>query len=374
MEFKIPIEELQFIIARLSNIVRINEDDNTGMIMVEAGDGVKFRATDGSVHLIITNDKCEVIKPGKFLVKLRTIKGYVSKFVPLVDSYGTKDFHFIVEGPEGLIKTKTYFQSNKPAYRRLRFEPIYESDYPPVKPFGEAHLIINSNILKRGINKVMHCVNPGEIRRSMQGLHVIIKEDGIVFVGTNGVKLTEFELAINADIEKTSYIFTYNLAYILRAILEDDAQVFMRLEGRHAYIKSNDVYIVGSLILNEDYPNYKPMFELQKVITFPRLDFSDTVHTFLGVLDQEDNSRLTIKFNDNRLLFNNDTVESIQDFDAPFETNLDIDVNGDFLDSLLKDFISDKLEIHFTEGNNYVTFKDAESDKHTALLTILKRR
>lgn len=374
MEFKIPVEELQSIVARLSNVIKMNEEGITSMVMIEVGDGVKFKATDGSVNLIVDSDQCEIVNRGKALVQFKDIKGYISKFVPLVDDYGTKDFHFIVENSAGLIKTKTQFQSGKPSYRRLKFKIFNNETYPTVKPFDEAQLIINSSILKRGIDKVMHCVNPGEVRKSITGLNVTIKDGGIVFAGTNGVKLAEFEMDINADIEKSSYIFRYNFATILRAVLDDDAQVFMKFEGRHVYIKSNNMYIVGSLIINESYPNYKPMFELEKVITFPSLDFSDSVHTVMDVLDPEDNSRLSIVFDGSNLTLRNDVVESVQDFNAPFAADLDIDVNGEFLDSILRDFTSEKLELHFTEGNNYIVFKSPDSDKHTALLTVVKRR
>lgn len=377
MEFKIPVDELQSVFTRLSNVVQPNDDGVKSLVLIEVGDeDVKFKATDGSVTIIITSDQCEIIRKGKNLVKLADLKGYISKFIPLVDDYGTKDFHIIVDGPEGIIKTKTYFQESKAAYRRLRFELFNQwlSNYPTVKPFGEAQLIINSSILKRGINKVMHCINPAEIRRAMTGVHIIVKEDGIVFAGTNGVKLEEVELDINADIEKASYIFKYNLASVLRAILDDDAQVFMKLEGTHAYFKSNDMYIVGSLIINESYPDYKPLFNLDKTIVVPRGDFADTVHTVMDVLDPEDNSRLTLNFSGTKMILKNDIVESVQDLSEPLEYALDIDVNGDFLDSLLHDFMGDKIEIHFTKGNNYIVFKSPDNEKQTALLTIVKRR
>ena len=374
MEFKISVEELQSIVSRLSTVVKINEDDVTGMVMIEVGDDVKFKATDGSIKLIISNDQCEIISTGKALLKFKSVKGYISKFVPLVDGYGTKEFHIVADGAEGLIKAKTQFQSSKPSYRRLRFEIFKGDTYPSATPFGEAQLILNSDILKRGIGKVMYCVNPGDVRRAITGLNVIIKKDGIVFAGTNGIKLAEFELDINADIEQASYVFKYNFASVLRAVLDDDAQVFIRFGGGRVYVKSNDMYLIGSLIINESYPNYKPMFELEKVITFPRLDFADSVHTVMDVLDPEDNHRLTITFSDTKLLLKNDVVESVQEFDDPFEANLDIDINGEFLDSILYNFVGEKLELHFTDGNNYIVFKSPENDKHTALLTVVKRR
>lgn len=374
MEFKIPVEELQSVVSRLSNVIKINENNITGMVVIEVGEDVKFKATDGSISIIINNDKCEIIKTGKDIVRFRDIKGYILKFVPLVDDYGTKDFHIVTDGPEGLIKSKTQFPSGKPSYRKLRFEIFNHETFPSIKAFGEAQVILNSSILKRGIARVLHCVNPAEVRKSITGLNVTIDDNKIIFVGTNGVKLAEFAMDINADIEKKSYLFKYNLASILRSILDDDAQVFMKFEGRFVYIKSNNIYIVGGLLIGESYPDYKPMFELDKCITFPRIDFSDSIHTLMDVLDTEDNSRITLNFSGNVLTISNDRVESVHDFVDTFEHELDLDINGEFLDSILNDFIGETLSITFSDGNNYIVFQSVENSNHTALLTTIKRR
>lgn len=374
MEFKIPVEELQSVVSRLSNVIKINENNITGMVVIEVGEDVKFKATDGSVSLIINNDRCEIINTGKAIVRFRDIKGYVLKFVPLVDDYGTKDFHIITEGPEGLIKSKTQFPSGKPSYRRLRFEMFNNETFPSIKDFGEAEVIINSSILKRGIAKVLHCVNPSEVRKSITGLNVTIDDSKIVFVGTNGVKLAEFEMEINADIAKKSYIFKYNLSSILRSVLDDDAQVFMKFEGRLVYIKSNDMYITGSLLIGESYPDYKPMFDLDKRIIVPRIDFTDSVHTVMDVLDPEDNNRLTLNFSGKVLTLRNDRVESVHEFGDTFEHELDTDINGEFLDSILNDFIGEDLSITFAKDNNYIVFQSVENPSHTSLLTTIKRR
>ena len=374
MEFKIPVDELQGIISRLSNVVKVNESGITGMILIDAGDDVKFKATDGNVNLVVTAKEVEVIEKGKVLLNLDKIKGYIMKFIPLIEDYGTKDFHFVVSDKLGLIKTKTCFQSGKPAYKKLKFEVFKPELYPIIKPFGEAQLIVNSNILKRGINRVLHCVNPGEVRKAITGVGITILQDSIVFAGTNGVKLAEFSIDINADLTQDTKVMSYNLASILRSTLDDDAQVFVIFDGRYIYIKSNNLYIIGNLIIGEDFPNYRPMFDLDRVISFPRVDFTDTIHAVMDVLDAEDNHRLTLNFNDKTLTIKNDRVDSVQTFDEPFESNLDIDVNGEFLDSLLHDFIGESLELNFTDGNNYIVFKASDNEKHTALLTVVKRR
>jgi len=103
------------------------------------------------------------------------------------------------------------------------------------------------------------------------------------------------------------------------------------------------------------------------------LDFSDTVNTVMDVLDKEDNHRLSMTFAGNSLKLKNDLVETTQEFEESFAHELDIDVNGEYLDSILRDFSGTMLDIHFTPGNNYIVFK-GEDENHTALLSIVKRR
>jgi len=375
MEFKINVDELQSIFSSLSNIVRLNEDGIAGMILMDATNELKFKAASGNIKLSIDAKNFEIIEKGKALVRFIDLKSYVMKFVPLIEGYGTENYHFVISENKGLLKTKTsHGESVKPTYKRLKFRIYVEESFPPVKEFEDPQLIVNSSILKRGIGRVLHCVNPGEIRKAMAGINVTIMTDKIVFVGTNGIKLSEFALDINADIENKSHVLTYNFASVLRSILDDDAQVFIKFEGSIIYIRSNNIYISGSLVTGESYPDYKPMFNLNKVISIPRLSFYDSVHTVMDVLDPEDNHRLSLCLSGNKVVLKNDKVESEQESTVTFEDELDIDINGEFLDSLLKDFMSEFIEIHFTPENNYVVFKSADDPNQKSLLTIVRRR
>jgi len=374
MEFKIPVGELQNIVSKLSNVIKINSEDAAGMIYIKADDGLEFRGMNGYVSVIINANEYEIVDSGKFLCKFENIKGYLMRFVPLADGYGTENFHFIVGENEGMIKTKTLFQDSKPSYKTLKFELYNPAMYPAVKPFGEAQFILNSNILKQGIDKVLHCIDPTEIRNSLKGLSVVIDNNEMTFAGTNGVRLVEDIVDVNVDVKQGVYLFKHDLSTILRSVLDDDSQVFISIEGRYIYLKSNNLYITGGLIIGENYPDYKTMFDYKKIITFPRTDFTDTIFTIQDVLDPEDNNRVTLNFNENKLLIKNDRVEAIQEFDGNFEAELDIDVNGVFLASLLKDFIGKDLELRFVPENNYLTFVSKDDDKHTALLTVLLRR
>jgi len=374
MEFKIPVEELQKIVTKLSNVIKINNDDTAGMVYIKADDGLEFSGTNGYVNVTINANEYEIINKGKSLCKFADIKGYLMRFMPLSEGHGTENFHFIVGEDEGMIKTKTLFQDSKPSYKTLKFELYNPAMYPAVKPFGEAQFILNSNILKQGIDKVLHCIDPTEIRNSLKGLSVVIDNNEMTFVGTNGVSLVEDVIDVSVDVKQGTYLFKHDLSIILRSVLDDDSQVFISIEGRYIYLKSNNIYITGGLIIGENYPDYKTMFGYKTTITFPRVDFTDTIFTIQDVLDPEDNHRITLNFNKNKLLIKNDRVEAVQEFDGNFEAELDLDVNGVFLASLLKDFIGKDLELRFVPENNYLTFVSKDDDKHTALLTVVLRR
>jgi len=376
MEFKIAVEELQSIVTRLSYIVRMNDTGTPGMILIDVNENgeVVFKATDGSMHLVVSAANCEVVSPGKSLFYLREIRGYVMKFVPLIDNYGTKDFHFMINFPEGLLKTKTEFPSNRPAYRKLKFLAFDPSVFPIIKPFDEAQLIVNSSVLRTGIERVLHCINPTDVRRPLTGVNMTIMDDKVVFVGTNGIKLSEFTVEINADISNKSYILRYNFASALKSVLDNDAQVFMKFDAGNVYAKSNHIYLAGNLIVSEAYPDYKVMFNLNQSFEIPRLDFADSVKTVMDVLDPEDNHRLNINITDKRMSLRNDKTESIQDFEENFGFGLDIDVNGLFLESILRDFRDDQIVVNFQVGNPYIVFQSPHNTSQVSLISLLKRR
>jgi len=74
MEFKISTGKLQSIVSKLSNVVRMNEEDVSGMLCIEVDDNIKFKATNGFVHIAIDSDECEIIEKGKALLKFRDMK------------------------------------------------------------------------------------------------------------------------------------------------------------------------------------------------------------------------------------------------------------------------------------------------------------
>lgn len=376
MEFKIPVIDFQNIASKLAMVAKPNSDSMGDLILIEANDVVRFSANDKNISLSIVSRTADVTTPGKAVCRLGDIKGYISRFVPLSDDYGTDSFAFVVKNGVLFIKTKTIFRDSKPSYRKLTVPTSNVSEYPNIKIVNDAQLIINSNTLKDGINSVLHCVNPNEIRAAFCGVGVSVKNDKIVFVATNGVKLSEAVFNINVvNIRELSHIFKYSFASILKTVLDPDSQVFITFEGSNVYVRCNDVYIVGSLLVNDSFPDYKKAFaNYDKVVTLPRLSFVDNITNVTDALNVEDNSRLSIIISGNKIMFKGERVEIEQEFDEPFEHELNIDVNGHYLADLVAGFVGDVVNLCFVDSDTPIIIKSAVNDEHTALLTHLRRR
>ena len=376
MEFSIPVGTFQNVVSKLGTILKLNADDVTSMMLVEVlEDRVNFCGTSGSVYAVITAKNCEITKKGKILIQLREISNYVAKFVPLVEGTGTDVFKIAADDKEGTIKTKTIFMVGKPSYRNLKFKSFSPSLLPKVKDFEDAQLIVNSDILLEGIGKTMPCIDPNEIRHALAGMYLTIDDNKITFVGTNGIKLSEAMLDIHADIKKFNCILKYSMVSAMRTLLDRSAQVFMKFETRDVYVKCNDVYITGQLILNENYPEYKnSLSNFTKVITIPRYNLVDSISAVSSVLDAEDNFRLSLTFENSSLILKNDKVDDVHEFEVPFEHNLSIDINGMFLLSVINNFVGEYLEVCFVDNTKPVIFRAKDNPYYTSLLTLLRRR
>jgi DNA polymerase-3 subunit beta len=376
MEFTIPVETLQSVVSKMSHVIKLASDDVTSMMSIETfDDRVKFCGTGGAVHVVISARNCEIIEKGKILIQLRDISGYVGKFVPLSDGFGTESFKITADDREGFINTKTYFPSGKPSYRKLKFKTFNTGILPSIKEFDDAQLIVNSDILLEGLTKIVYCVDPGEIREAVAGVYIAIDKDKIIFAGTNGIKLAEAKLNIVADIKQSQYVLRFSMANAMKQLLDHNSQVFMKFEGGDAYVKCNDVYISGGLVLNEPYPDYKPaLHAYEKVISTPRYDLVDSVSASISALDPEDNYRLTLTFEGNKSTLKNDRVEAVHEFDYQFDHTLDVDVNGSYLLSMLMNFMGENLEICFVDNSKPIIFRSKDNHDHTALLMLLRRR
>jgi len=370
MEFKISVVELQQIFNKLNNIVRQAEDSVVGMVCMEARDALYFKATNGSISIVIKSDTATIVEEGIALFKFRDLKGYIAKFKPFLEVSGTKEFHFLIT-KSGLVKAKTFFEDGKYSYRKLHFDIYNPAMFPIIKISKQADLILNSSILKDGIIKTLHVVNPSEIRKALASLYIKIYKDKIVFVGTDGLRLAEYIIPVQTDIDERVALFSYGLASVLRSLLDLDRQVFIKFGSKYAYLQFDNIFLSGSLIINEEYPNYKDLLSnVSKIYKFPRLAVYDTLKTISDTFDAEDDNRVIFEFYENKINVKNIRVETTYDLDYNIDQPFSFAVNGRLLESVLEFFMYDVIDLCINDDLKFVVFKSDEEHYITLVSTL----
>jgi len=241
---------------------------------------------------------------------------------------------------------------------------------------SKVDLIVESKVLKEGISTVLPCVNPGDIRIELSGIYIKIDNDKMTFVGTNGIKLIEYILPINSDIASKEFILQYKSAKDLLKILVPKQDASMIFADKTILFKCNDNVITGRLITDKKFPNYKAFLEAcDRVITIPRKDFTSSVKNVIALLDICDNYRLTLEAKGKTFNLKSDGKIRVEHLlDHELEHQLDVDVNGEFLLSLLNKIPGDNLDICFMEGKNFIIFREQGNDNLTSLLSIVRRK
>lgn len=371
MEFKISVHELQQIFNKLNGIVKPSEDTVIGMVCIEATDKLLFKATNGVLSIIIESETANIIEQGTILFKFRDLKGYISKFTAYNETIGTKEFHFIINRA-GLIKAKTFFEGGKSSYRKLHFD-IYNSNmFPLIKIVKQADLVLNSSILKDGIIKTLNLVNPMEMRKALSSLYIKIYNDKIIFVGADGVRLAEYIISLQTTMSERIVLFSYSLANILRNLLDLDQQVFIKFGSKYAYFKFDKIFLVGSLIINEEYPDYKQiLYNIDKEYKFPRSAVYDTIKTISDTFNAEDDNRIIFKFNGNKLIVANERVETEHELDYTINEEIIFAVNGVLLESVLQYFMYDVIDICMNNDLKFIVFK-SENENYSTLISTLR--
>jgi len=377
MEFKIYVDQFKLIISRLFTVLKAADDfDNCYIEVME--DMVKFYCHNNYVYLAVTSKDAEIIETGSCTVGFKNVYNYVSKFSILVDDEGTEHFHFSVRDDKGSIKTKTLFKNSKPSYKSMKLKLI-KGNYRKIDDVEDVDIILNSDMLRGGIEKTASYIDKDGLRYAMSGLNFIIKKDSIVFVGTDGRRLSEYVMYIdNTKDFSEAYILNSHFVTGLYKLLDKNSQVFLKFENGFVYLKCNNIFFTGSLLVGEEYPNYKTDLEgYEHIITVPYTPFIDGVSSLMGLLDKDDFSRMTLEIEGGSMRLSNNILSIDMELDTEVETPLLMDVNGILLLSLLNSFSKDSevVDICFTNNANLLlTFKVPGDDDHKILLGTVRRR
>jgi len=361
-------------------VAKANANDITGQVLISAKEDntVMFLANNGKLAVTDFIKNANIKKIGDVCVSFYELFNFVNSFKPWNDNYetGVKEVVFKkIKSKKLSVSVKNCLDDKKCTNNvlKLKLFPPEKMFYP--KAFGQPNFSISSDIFKKAISKVLYAINPNIPRIFIKGMHIKFNSDYIHFVGTDALKLSEFNVKNTSDLDEKSYLLPYDFTMSARKIMPSNSVVFFDIEENQIKLAVNTITLYGTLVKAESFPSYLSTFDsYTNSIVIDRNILLSSFIPYLSVLNDDDYKRITISINNNLLHvysdFSSSKFEGVDNFDDSFI----IDVNGLFLAQTLETFEDYLVKMSFSDEDGVLIFSTVDDESHRALITPIKRR
>ena len=377
MEFSIDTKELQGIVKTLGVTAKINTIDTTGRILIEATeDGhVIFVSNNMSTGCMIRTNNVVVKAPGKVSLIYGKIKSFVTSFRPWDDISGAKKFKFKADEKNVTISVLNVLDNGKSTNGRLKLDNFDSYGIKSVSNLGQPNFVLNSELFKNALSKVLYSVEPNNGMPALQGMNINFDKKFIRFAGTNGKTLSEYEVNNVGDLDNGSFILKHDFLMGLRRAVSEETQLFFEIDDRVIKVGFNNVLFWGRKIIGHEYPDYRKILDDYKYkIVLDKEVFMSSLKPIVDVLNEDDYNRLTIEIVNGRLTLRNDVANFIYDGEFDYEGEFIIDLNGQYLLQTIDAIKDDKLIIKFSDENGSFIVDSFNFENQKALIRPIKRR
>ncbi len=380
MNFTIETYELQRIAKILGNVAR-NTSDKSGKITIQANENneVVFLAGRDNLGIKIVTNKVSVVEPGLLTVAYGKIRSFIFSFLPWSSDSGTKEFHFITEHEETYIKVTTVYEDGKKSNGKLKLIPDLSYTVPSVSSSNKPNFILNSNIIRDAVNKVLYAIDPTEQRMNVRGVNIVFDDKFIYFAGTNGRVLSEYKVNNVSDLKSGSFVVDYDFISVLKSIITEDTQLFFEIDvDKHdpkIKVNFNGVYYWGSQLIGHTFPDYEELLsKFSNTIIVKKQALTSILHPLMDVLNQDDYHRVTLEIQDNSMSLYNDLGSFQYAGDIEYDGNFIIDMNGTYLNQTVEAIKDEDIQLKFSDEDGLFIFDSNNFENQRALITPVKRR
>lgn len=380
MDFTIDTYELQRIAKTLGQVAR-NTNDRSGKITIKAKDNneVVFLATRDSIGIQVVSTKAHVIEPGVLTTPYSHIKSFIFSFFPWSGNYGTKEFHITSKNDETFIQVTTVYEDGKESKGKLKLTT--DSTYTVIapEPVTKPSFILNSNIIRDAVNKVIYAIDPTVSKPVIRGMNIAFDDKYIYFAGTNGRMLSEYKVNNVSDLKSGSFVVAYDFISVLKSIITEDSQLFFEVDLKNydpkIKVAFDNVYYWGSQLVGHEYPDYNPLLTgFSETVVVKKHALTSLLHPLMDVLNPEDHHRVTLRLDHNNMVLSNDSGIFEYAGDVNFNGKFIIDLNGIFLNQTIEAIKDDDIKLKFSADDKVFIFDSNNFENQLALVTPIKRR
>lgn len=246
MKFKVPGKEFQSNLQLMSKVLNskntVNILDNF-LLKVE-GDKLWITGSDSETTMVSWLQIFDVEGEGEVAVSSKTL-------VEMTKEIGNQPLTFEMNDETRLINVD-YHNGH------FEFMGIDGSEFPRRAATEEEsrELVVNANVIAKGIENTLYAVSNDMIRPTMTGIFWDIKEDNVTFVASDTHKLVRYINRSVAPGFEGGFILPSKPANILRSIIgKEDGEVRMKISPKGAVFEVG-VFKLSCKFIMGNYPNY----------------------------------------------------------------------------------------------------------------------
>lgn len=378
MDFDVSIGSFQRAIKVIGVVVRVNADDATGRVLIEADkSNVKFMANNGSTEITFSVDDCDVRKPGITSVAYGKIKSFVSSFKSWDGDSGVKLFRL-----KSAERTTKIFVDNIYSNGNLSKSELKLTNFNPalvIKPaeFEKSNFSLNSTIFRAATSKVLYAINPQVDfnQPALQGMNIKFDDDYIYFAGLDGVVLSEYKVKNVSNHVDDDITLQYNFIMGLRRLLSDDTPLLWEVKGNKVNVQFDEIVYSGRRIIGHKFPDYSQALDnYTDHINLSKEFLMSSLYPFSDVLDPEDNFRLTFEIKDKILKIFNAYARVETEQNIAGGLNFSIDLNGRNMIQTIEAIKDDQILFKFSNESGPAIFDSSTYNDQKSLILPIKKR
>jgi len=252
-------------------------------------------------------------------------------------------------------------------------------EYPKMKDDidNEFSFSLSAVVLKRGLLKNHKQMANDELRSVMNGIYFDITPDNIVFVASDGHRLSKFVDNSVKGLEKQGFILNRNAVSVLIKMLSsiaDETEIEVKVNKRNIVILIEHVIFTIRLIEGR-YPNYNSVIPQNNPIEM--IIDSDSVSSVLSrllVLSNANSKLIKVDANEQRTILSAEDVDLNQGarekLDCVSNKPIVIGYKGTFLHELLSNF-DGEVKIALSEPSKASLFCPVEQEENTEYTLLL---
>lgn len=228
---------------------------------------------------------------------------------------------------------------------------------------------LSKSLLQSIIKKIIFSVSTDETRYVLNGVLVMVNEEKLLMVSTDGHRLSLFNQSLEkAPNQKFNHIVPAKALQELNKILDDEGDVNIQLNDNQIIFSTADVVLMSRLI-DGQFPNYEQVIPKQsdkKIVIDTNQLLAATRRVALMASDKSNSVKYAISQGKMVITANTPEVgEAEEEIEVNYQgDNIAVAFNAKYNLDVLKNMGSDQCSLELTTNLNPGLFKPVQEDDH----------